>query len=185
MDVDSSTRSSSLFASPAAAAAALEDLAAPLSVALSAPTRAPVPRRGGLRALRALLELERAEAALLVASPSSSPSAAKAAAAVVSAAAAVARAAPSALFAASALLRAVPALESGSAVGIPASTIDDALAAMAEAEAEARRSERVATSAATKRIMIPTSALAADAVRLALARALARSYLTTDSASVS
>ena len=185
MDVDSSTRSSSLFASPAAAAAALEDLAAPLSVALSAPTRAPVPRRGGLRALRALLELERAETALLVASPSSSPSAAKAAAAVVSAAAAVARAAPSALFAAGALLRAVPALESGSAVGIPASTIDDALAAMAEAEAEARRSERVATSAATKRIMIPTSALAADAVRLALARALARSYLTTDSASVS
>ena len=181
MAVDSSTSfssSSSLFASPAAAAAALEDLAVPLSEALFAPTRAPVPRRGGLRALRALLELERAEAALLAVVSSSSPSAAKAVAAVVSAAAAVARAAPSALFAAGALLRAVPALESGSAVGIPASTIDDALAAMAEAEAEARRSERVAK--ATE-VTTPTSALAADAVRLALARALARSYLTADS----
>jgi len=181
--------SSSLFASsPAAAAAALEDLAAPLSEALSAPTRAPVPRRGGLRALKALLELERAEAALLAVASSSSASktaaAAAAAAAVVSAAAAAARAAPSATLATGALLRAVPALEAGCCAGIPAVTIDDALAAMAEAEAEGRRSERVnvkATTKAASATKTPTLALAADAVRLALARALARAYLTADS----
>ena len=170
---------SSVFASPAAAAALLEDLAAPLSEALTAPTRAPVPRRGGLRALKALLELERAALVVVSSSPSSPSSAAKAAAAaaVVAAAAAAARAAPTPSYAAGALLRAVPALESG-IVGIPASTVDDALAAMAEAEAEARRSARVTTSKA--KAASPTLALA-DAVRLALARALARAYLTADS----
>jgi hypothetical protein len=55
------------------------------------------------------------------------------------------------------------------------------------AEAEARRSERVAsastatTAKAMKAKTAPTAALAADAVRLALARALARAYLTADS----
>ena len=143
------------------ALAALEDVAPSLAALAGAPRATLPPRRGGVPALVALLELERAVAA------ASAPGATPAARGRAAAAAAAARACPSSM-APGLLFRVIPALEAG---GAGEGDVDAMLAALADAVAEGeQRADRDAPAPAAEDVCT-------GAVRLALGRALARTFV--------
>ena len=142
----------------------LDGAAPSLTAMLTAPRTTLPPRRGGVGAAVALLNWERALAA--------AKGDASAAAAAATAAAAAVRACPASM-AIDILFAAVPLLEAG---GVPESTVDDALAALADAEADVARAQQKGGTQPGE-ADAAAAETCAGAVRLALARALARAFV--------